>query len=177
VPVAGPVAGADSVLRALPPAGTGALPVARVGLVGRAPEECELVVSIVGLESGLPGAPLAPAATVMLPRSDTVGVAWADLPVPVVAAGPAALSVRAARGRFLWAAGPGPLARFAVRDPAPPPLPLRLGGATLAAIGAAGAQLPGQALPPGAFAGAPPALDCTLFVTVELSDLTLRYAR
>jgi hypothetical protein len=185
--IAGQVVGEEPVARLLPPAGLGPLPLARVGLVGRAGQDCELSVGLVTLDAGRPGAPLGPPGVAAVPAARAVGVVWVDLPPAAGgpsatgAAAPLGLAVRATRGRFLWAGGPEPgrrpLALLAVRDPAPPPAPLRLAGVPLATVGPAGLHLPASALPPGPFSGPTPLLDCALFVTVDLSDLVLRYAR
>jgi hypothetical protein len=178
--VAGPVVSAtgDAVCRAFPPAGFGAAPLARVGLVGRASEDASLSVTVVAYDGGEPGEPLGPPGVVDVVAGSLLGVVWADLPEPVASTGtPLALCVRATAGTFLWAAGAQPLVRLAVRDEDPAPAALTLNGATLATVGRDGLHVPATSLPAASFAGATPVLGCPLFVSVDLSDLVLRYAR
>ena len=203
--------GGGPVLRAFPPAGYGGLPLARVGLVGRATADCALAVSLVRYDGGRPGEPVGPAATATVAAGARLGTVWLDLPADTGAAGTGggafALSVQASAGRFLWATGDGAaLARFAVADPDPEPAALRLGPATLCTVGVAGVHLPHTDLSTAPFTAAPstaapstaappaaapstaspsaaqptaalPALDCPLFVHVDVSDLVLRYQR
>ncbi|HEX8001085.1 MAG TPA: hypothetical protein VF519_00150 [Mycobacteriales bacterium] len=180
--VSGPVVSPDRpvAVRAFPAAGWGADPLARVGIVGRATAAAALSVSVVAFERGEPGEPLDPPGVVRVEPSGALSVVWVDLPAPLASPGtPTALAVRATEGTFLWAAAPDgrPLARFAVRDEDPAPAALTLDGATLRTVGAAGLHEAGAPLPAKAFAGDVPVLDCPLFVSVDLSDLLLRYAR
>ena len=172
--VSGPVLvpGGPAVTRPLPPAGL-PNPLARIGLIGRADQDCALTLTLLRAD----GQPLAPAAQVQPPAAGRVGVCWIafDTPVPVTEA--VIVSVEATRGRFLWAASPQPLVRLAVADPAPPASPVTLAGTTLAAVGAEGVHMPGFAFPPAAFAGAIGALESDLFVRVDLSDVEMRYRR
>lgn len=163
---AGSVVGAEPVVRTLPPAALGGLAVARVGVIGRAPTACELSVSV----GGAPG-------VVELEPSDALGVVWVDVPAPAPQEGPVAVSVRAGSGRFLWAGAPEGLLRLVVADPDPGGRPLRLGGEQLRAVAAAESHEPGAALPAARFAAGAPVLESPLFLTVDVSDLTLRYAR
>ena len=180
----GIVIGASPVLRPFPPAGPGPLPIGRVGLVGRATEETELIVSVIGAAGPGDEATIGRPGTSTVAASTRLGRIWVDLP-PIDdaawrSARPVALSVRAARGRFLWvtSAPTGrPSATVLVRDAAPRPAVLRLGGTTLMSVDADGATVSAAVLPPAAFAGTLPTLDVDLAVTVELADLTLRYER
>ena len=124
----GIVIGATPVVRPFPPAGPGLLPIGRVGLLGRATEETELIVSVIAASGpdgettvGRPG-------TSSITASTRLGRIWVDLP-PIDdatwrSARPVALSVRAARGRFLWVTATPtgrPSATVLVRDAAPQP--------------------------------------------------------
>jgi hypothetical protein len=161
----------------LPPAALGTLPVVRVGLIGRAPEDCELSVALVDLAGGPPGTPLGPPGVIQAGATATVGTVWIDLPPFASPTGPFGLSAHTNRGRFFWVvAGGRPAIRVAVRDPDPGGRPLRLGGQLLAAVHG-DLHHPGFGLPPAAFASAPPSLESDLFLTVDLSDLELRYGR
>jgi hypothetical protein len=80
-------------------------------------------------------------------------------------------------GRFFWAGAERPLVRVAIHDPDPAGRPLLLGTTTLQAVQAQEQHLPGFVLPAAAFRKTAPLLRSDLFLTVDLSDLTLRYAR
>lgn len=165
--VTGPVVGTEPVTRPLPPSWP---PPARVGIIGRSTVDTELSVSLLDIR----GEPLGPSGHATVRPSREFHTVWVD----VTATGtPATLSVRADTGTFRWAATDHPLARFAVADPDPAPVPLRLGSTILATVDGLGIHLPGTGLPPTAFAATPSMLDCPLFLHVDLSDLELRYAR
>jgi hypothetical protein len=88
------------------------------------------------------------------------------------------LSVRANKGRFFWVCAADPLIRLAVRDPDPGGRPLVLNGKPLLKVTQADEMhLPGQSFAGAAFQNHPPLLESSLFLTVELSDLVLRYQR
>jgi hypothetical protein len=176
---AGPVVGAAPVVRTLPPAALRDLPAASAAPIGRSPEGCELSVELVDLGAGPPGTPVAPPGVVEVPASETLAAHDVELPDAGPLDRPLGISLRATSGRFLWAAGDGaPLLRLAVHDPDPGGRSLRIGASTLRAVDAPEITLPGFALPPAALRGpAPPLLASDLFLTVELGDLTVRYAR
>ncbi|HEY3185148.1 MAG TPA: hypothetical protein VGJ77_20070 [Gaiellaceae bacterium] len=173
--VAGRVVGGDAVVRALPPQALDDLSVARVGLIGRAPERCELSMQLVDLAHG--GAPLAPPAVLQLEPSRAIATVWAAPAGLAPVSTPVGVSVRANTGRFFWAGTPDPGVRIAIFDADPGGRPLRAGAATLRAVTKNEEHLPALALPPAAFHAAGPVLSSELFLTVDVSDLTLRYGR
>jgi len=176
--VAGVIVTDQPALRGFPPAALAGKPVARVGIIGRAPVECELSIQTIDATTGPNGPPLGPPGVVKLSPANTIRTAWVEFPQEVEAGGPLLLSVRATRGRFLWATGPnGPLVKVAIRDPEPAGRPLRLNGQTLLAITQTDLHLPAQALSPAAFCSSPPRLESDLFLKVDLSDVVLRYRR
>ena len=174
----GIIVGADAARAPLPPdvqvLRTHAL--ARVGLVGRAPEACELSVRFVRPLTGepLPGEP----AVVRLDRANGFGVVWLTQKTPFLASGPVAVAVRATRGRFFWAADARgrPLIQIAVLDPNPPERTISLNGCTLVED-LTPAHRTGVALTASFRSGATPLFESALFATVDLSDVTFRYAR
>jgi hypothetical protein len=178
-PARGPVVGDDPVIRRLPPAALdGSRPV-RIGLVGRAVEDAELTVTLVGPA----GQPVAPAGTVAVVRSPSIGTVWADLPSPTTVSVPIGVAVRATRGVFLWVADPDPLVRIAVADPQPGDRPVLCDAAPLPASVAPAEGKPQPvltrrvALPPDGFGGRLPVLSSRLFVTIRFDQLSLRYPR
>ena len=169
--VAGVIVGADPVMRGFPPRAFEEHPLARVGLIGRAPEDCELSVRFAdasGARLGKPG-------VVKVSPSTVIGTAWADL--PAMPDGAIAISVVATKGRFLWASGTVPLTRFVVRDPDPGSRAVTLAGVAVARINQNKQTWKLASLPPAAFRATVPALASPLFGSVVLSNLTLRYAR
>jgi hypothetical protein len=105
---------------------------------------------------------------------------WAELPPGLdLSRGNVGVSARAARGRFLWASdGARPLVKLAIHDPDPGGRPLRLNGQAIHAVRTAEQEhMPARNLPPALFRALSPTFDSPLFLTVELSDLALRYAR
>jgi len=193
LPVAGEAVGGyvitDEFLIRPIPAGL-KLPLARVGLYGRAPEAVELVVQVMDLRTGLPGVPLGDPGVVQLEMMPKMGTVWVELPClegPAASSGSGGpglvgLAVRANTGRFYWASRtansvPQPIVRLAVRDPDPGGRPLRLNGQSLAQVTKQAFQLRSYSLPASAFQGFPPILESDLFLTVDLADLILRYQR
>jgi hypothetical protein len=173
------------VTRALPPQALTDLPVARIGLIGRCPvgaagqpvEPCELSVQLVDMSSGAPGTAIGKPGVVKVPPSTALGTVWVELPARDAPQVPVGVSARATKGRFFWACAPSPLVRVAVRDPDPGDRPLRLGGSLVLNVGQTQTKQLAFTLPTGVFRNAAPAWDSPLFLTVDLSDLTLRYAR
>lgn len=164
--------GGEPALRAFPPAGWGGLRLAKVALIGRAAEDCELSVALVRV----PEEQVGTATSAGVAAASRIGAVWVDVPADAGApvTGPAALRVTATSGRFLWA---GCGAVLVVADPDPPPQPLTWGGITLLRAGAAPVSLPATVLPPTALTGAAAPLASALFCRVDLGDVTLQYAR
>ena len=176
--IGGLVVSSQFAVRAFPPQALLNQPIARVGLIGRAPEACELAVQLVDYSSGGPGPALGTAGVVELAPSALISTCWVDLPGSPVPTVPVGLSVRANKGRFFWVCASDPLIRLAVRDPDPGGRPLLLNGQPLLNVTQADEiHLPGQSFTGAAFQKVPPLLESSLFLTVELSDLVLRYQR
>jgi hypothetical protein len=169
--VAGIVVANDPANRPFPPDAFKAHPLARVGLIGRAPEDCELSVRFAGSS----GVPIGKPGVVKVASSTVIATAWADM--PPMPEGATAISVTATKGRFLWAGGTVPLARFVVRDPDPGGRAIALAGGAIATVTQAKQTWKLANLPASAFRSTIPALSSSLFATVTLSSLTLRYAR
>jgi hypothetical protein len=164
-------------LKSLPPAALIDRRIARIGIIGRAPEECELVLELIDMTGGVPGAPLLDPVVLNVPPEQRLGVHWFSFaqrdPFPM----PLGLGLRANAGRFFWVSESAPLVRMAVYDEDPGSEAVYLGGQTIVT----GDQLPFSAssfaLPAMLFAGEMPVLRSNLFLTVDVADLTLRYAR
>lgn len=165
-------------LKSLPPAALIDQRIARIGVIGRAPENCELVLELIDMTGGVPGAaPLLDPVVINLQAEQRLGVHWFSFadrdPFPM----PLALGLRANVGRFFWVSDGAPLIRVAVYDDDPGTEAVYLGSQTIIT----GDQLPftagSFALPPMLFAGEMPVLRSNLFLTVDVADLTLRYAR
>jgi hypothetical protein len=102
---------------------------------------------------------------------------WVEVPAGVTLSGPLGLRVRANRGRFFWVTREQPLARLAIHDPNPGARPLFIGTTRLKEIVETSSHEPAFRFPVAAFRDVEPALRSELFLTVDISDLTLRYAR
>jgi hypothetical protein len=173
--VRGRIVGADPVLRVLPPQSLTGLTVTRIGLVGFAPEPCELSVRLVRPLSGdpLPGDP----AVVRIDPAAAVRTVWAELPQPASPREAAAVAVRTTRGRFFWTTrqDDAPRVRIAVLDAQPAARRITLDGVVLpddpSVPHRAGVDLTAY------FTSPAPVFDSLLFYTVDLSDLTVRYRR
>jgi hypothetical protein len=177
VAIGGVVVAGEPVVRVLPEDVLGGLPAARAGLIGRAPEPCELSVQLVDISAGTPGQPLGPPGVIELEAAAAIRTNWIDLPEAKVSTGAVGLSAHANRGRFFWVCDPEPLLRLAVRDPDPGGRPLRLAGHQILAVAEQETHLPATTLPAVAFKSHVPIIESDLFLTVDLSDLILRYRR
>ncbi|MFN7915190.1 MAG: hypothetical protein U0Q55_07605 [Vicinamibacterales bacterium] len=151
------------------------LRLARVGLIGRAPEACELSVRLVAPMSGDPI--LEQPVVVQLEPSRVVSVVWFAIDSRV-AAQPLAVAARATRGRFFWAANADgrPLVQVAVEDPDPPDRTVRLGGRVVSSAFEP-SHRDAVSLTAAFASTTTPSFDSTIFVTIDLSDVTVRYAR
>lgn len=181
--IVGIVVGPDPVRRAIPPAALTGQDVVRIGVIGRAPVDATLSVQLL---DPILGTALGPPAVAPVPPSHDFGTVWLAFSAAQRPSGPVVVALTATTGRFLWATGPSstgpdlvPLIRVAVADPDPGGRPIQLDGIELTRLTAAPASPPtATALAPDAFTGpGSPVLDSPLFVTVQLSSLTLRYPR
>lgn len=175
--VSGAIATASGVLKTFPPAALEGITPARIGIIGRAPEECELSLEFVSVNGGVAGSPVGPPAVLTLSTDNEIRTRWVDVPSGVALSGPLGLRVRANRGRFFWVTREQPLARIAIHDPNPGSRPLFIGATKLKEIVETNSHEPGFRFPVAVFRNAAPALRSDLFLTVDISDLTLRYAR
>lgn len=175
--VSGVIATAAGVLKTFPPEALDGIAPARVGIIGRAPEECELSLEFVSVNGGIAGSPVGPPAVLTLAPDNEIHTRWVDVPAGVTLSGALGLRVRANRGRFFWVTREQPLARVAIHDPDPGGRPLFIGSTRLKEIVETNSHEPGFRFPVAAFRNVAPALRSDLFLTVDISDLTLRYAR
>jgi hypothetical protein len=176
--IAGIVVGSEPVLRAFPSQALNGLTIARIGIIGRAPVDCELVAEFFDNSSGAPGAALAGAAAAVLTASGVVKTIWLDVPPHDTLDVPVVLSLRTNHGRFLWAVGPAPLVRVAVPDPDPAGRTVNLAGRAVLPVTATNEiHAPASSIDVAAFAGAPLIADSLLFVSFDVSDLRLEYDR
>lgn len=177
--VQGRIVGAAGALRAWPPAALQGRVPARIGVWGRAPEAAELALELVELRGHNVGATLAGPVLLKPAPGDGLRLHWALLPTLPPLPADVGLRLRCNVGRFFWAARADgePLVRVAVADPDPGGRPVQLGGVQIAALHDTQSHQVGHAFPAAVFRGRRPLLDSALFVTVDASDLTLRYAR
>ncbi len=175
VPKAGEAAGIvvtdQPISRALPAV---ELMLARAGVIGRAPIECELSVQLIDLPTR---APIGKPGVVKLRPSAAIQTVWVELPETAADSSLRGISVRANTGRFFWASGTQPLLRLAIRDADPRGRPLRLGGQEVMRMTEPKMHLPGRSFPAGAFRSRAPVMESDLFLTADISDLQLRYRR
>ncbi|HEU4431753.1 MAG TPA: hypothetical protein VFR51_00060 [Pyrinomonadaceae bacterium] len=175
--VNGVIATASGVLKIFPPEALDGITPARVGIVGRAPEACELSLEFVSVNGGIAGTPVGPPAVLTLTPDNEIRTRWVDVPAGVTLSGPLGLRVRANRGRFFWVTREQPLARVAIHDPDPGGRSLFLGTKRLKEIVETNSHEPAFRFPVDVFRNVAPALRSDMFMTVDISDLTLRYAR
>ena len=175
--VSGVIATGGGVLKTFAPQSLDGITPARVGIIGRAPEECELSLEFVSANGGVAGPSLGPPAVMTLTPDNEIRTRWVDFPAGLTLSGSVALRVRANRGRFFWVTRDQPLARLAIHDPDPGGRPLLLSGRRLKRIVDTNSHDRGFNFPRAPFRNDEPALRSDLFLTVDISDLTLRYAR
>lgn len=177
--ISGVVVGPAEAVRTFPPRALEGRRPARIGLFGRAPEACELAIEFVEAIGDVAGPALAPPTVVAVEPRGELRTHWAELPESLRLDRAAGIRVRANSGRFFWAfnATGQPLLRLAIVDPDPGGRPLFLGSAQLLTVTATDFHQLSFAYPAGVLRGAVPALRSDLFLTVDISDLTLRYAR
>ena len=178
-PVLGRIVGAAGATRGWPSEALLGREPARIGVYGRAPEACELALELVELNGETVGATLAGPTLLQLDDAAGLRTHWAELPPSAALPRNVGLRLRCNVGRFFWAERPDRLAivRVAVRDPHPGGRPLMLGGVKIAEVTGAESHQPAFAFPASAFCGRVPWLQSSLFLHVDCSDLTLRYAR
>jgi hypothetical protein len=186
---ASPVSGAaggfvvneQPVVRAFPSQALSTVSPARVGLIGRVPvEDCELAVQFVTMTGDVPGEGIGAPYAITITAGHVLRTHWIDLPPGLdLSRGTIGISARANRGRFLWASdGTRPLIKLAVYDPDPGGRALRLNGTSIHTVKTGDEEhTTARTFPPALFRSLPPTFDSPLFLTVDVSDLALRYAR
>ncbi len=152
-------------------------PVALIGIIGRAPVSCELEIQIGTLAGQTLFTPACPGKIIKIESGQLLHTAWADFQDTELSLWPDALSVKAVSGRFFWVCDPNPLIRFAVFDPDPKGRPLFIDGFQILAIEETSIHLPANVFPNNSFKEKNPVLSSSLFCTVDLSDIKLRYNR
>lgn len=150
---------------------TGVASLARIALIGRAAEESELLIR--ALDSS--GQVIA-SASLQLEKSARLAAHWIDLE-PVEGNITQTIEIQSRSGRFLWASNGKPLVKIAVRDPKPGGRMLWLGDAPWTEVHESDSHEAEATFPAQCFAGDAPRLRSDLFLTLDLSDLRLRYAR
>jgi hypothetical protein len=176
--VSGKIVGTGDVVRPLASAQLAGLSVARIGLIGRVPEKCELAIRLVRLTNGIPAETLGAETVIAVGPSPFFSLSWCDLKRVDVGDAAVGLAVRAVSGRFFWARGDeNYLVKIAVYDENPVQQPVALSGKTLVQAGSEEISLPGYSFPAAPFSWTSPVLDSLLFLTVDFSDLELGYAR
>jgi hypothetical protein len=177
--LSGMIVGAEPAVCAFPPEALNGIEPARIGVFGRAPEDCEISLEFVEMVGDTVGNPLAAPAVLQLKRDNAMATRWAPVPKGTRIGRPAGLRVRANKGRFFWVASAEakPLVRLAIQDPDPGGRPVNIGGVKLAGLRDTESHQPAFNFPVSAFRGPAPLLDSDLFLTIDFSDLTMRYAR
>ena len=177
IAVSGWVVRTDSRVRELPQQALAGQDVARIGLIGRSGEGCELDVQF----RDAAGQPVGQAGLLVIEPSNHAALHWVEMPARSNTDTPVNLYVTARSGQFFWVNQEQPAIRIAVRDPDPALHGLFFNDLQLDVVGAAGIARKNTPLPRHAFvstAGAPfPVLYSSLFLTVDFTDLTLRYNR
>ncbi|MGE0680097.1 MAG: hypothetical protein AB7P69_04170 [Candidatus Binatia bacterium] len=184
-PVSGPlygfVVGEEQIARTFPPQAFVNYAVARIGVIGRAPVACELSVQLVEMLGTRPGRALGPPGVIQPPVSHAVRTHWVTLsPDLDLSRGNVGIAVRANQGRFFWAVGgnDAPLVKIAIHDPNPGGRLLKLNGVNILAIDRTGEiHAPAKTFVGNLFRVQAPYFESSLFLTIDVSDLTLRYAR
>jgi len=177
--ISGTIVGAGGALRTLPPQALDQQKPAKVGVYGRAPEDCELSIEFVRMVGTDAAETLAAPAVLQIKKSDNVAGYWAQVPKGTQISGPAAVRVRANSGRFFWVdhTGGQGIVRVAIFDPDPGARPLLINGSHLLDVSASTANYKGFSFPASCFHGSAPVLTSNLLLVVQCGDLTLRYAR
>ncbi|MGE0824801.1 MAG: hypothetical protein AB7P18_22115 [Candidatus Binatia bacterium] len=172
--VNGTIVGAQPVLRMFPPAALEGIRVARVGVIGRAPQPCEISLQLVQLPQGTA---IGPPSVLILEAETSIRTIWGEVPHRLPLNGPVGLTVRANHGRFFWVTAEQPLVRIAIDDPDPAGRPLLLGNQPVVTMTETATHLEAVRFTPAIFRHTAPMLASNLFLTVDVSDLTLRYQR
>jgi hypothetical protein len=177
--ISGWVAGDQAIIRELPAEVFKHFNPARIGVYGRAPEDCEISIELVRVNGDVVADILGPPAVTSIPPDSLFRTRWADVPSKTEAGRANGVRVRANRGRFFWAASDAdkPLIRVAVHDPDPGGRPVFLGSTQLAELRQASLEARAFRFPVEEFRAAVPELTSDLFLTADFTDLTLRYAR
>ncbi len=175
--VSGKIVSDDSTSRLLQDGEIARYPIDRIGLIGRAPEACELSLSLIPRQGKSMGEPLLAPGVVQLEASTEIEVIWVSLPQAISHEGPLMLTLRANSGRFFWVTAPEPAIKVVVQDPDPDGREILINNRLLTRLAVERIHLPQVSIQSDLFTEKAPLLSSNLFVTIELSDLTLRYSR
>lgn len=167
----------EGVCRVLLDAEIANYPIDRIGIIGRAPEACELSLSLLPKQGETMGAPLTAPGVVQLDASTEIQVIWISLPQAITHEGALVVNLRANSGRFFWVTNPDPGIKVVVQDPKPNGGEILINDRILKKLDVERIHLPQVSIQADLFADKAPVLSSLLFVSIELSDLTLRYSR
>lgn len=175
--ISGMIVGSNTFLHKLPPACSNGFPIARIAVIGRAPVPCELEIQPGTLSGQTLFTPSCPGVVLKIEPAQKLHATWVDFAGVTLSPYPDALSVKALSGRFFWVFDPHPFIRVAVFDPDPKGSPLFMDDIQILAVDDKTIHLPATSLPKDSFCITNPVLYSSLFCTVDLSDIKLRYNR
>ncbi len=173
----GTILATDPIIRVVPSFVLDSKPLARVAIVGRAPVDCSLALTIVELKNGQPGQPFHQELSVQITASEKYTFIWFDIEEFDHTGSEIAISLRCIEGRFFWVEEDDYLVRVAVYDDDPPQTPVSVNGIALTSVGKDTVHIPAFDFPTGPFKNGGPYVESLLFCTVDFSDLIVRYVR
>lgn len=175
--IQGQVVSHNAIIKKLPPLALENQSIARIGIIGRAPEDCELALELLDMSGGIEGSVLPGPIVLKLSGEKKIQAHWFKIDKQAPFNLPLGIRLRCNSGRFYWAASPESLIRLAIYDIDPGNEIIKLNDQNIAN----GSQLPlvdqKHTFPPEQFRHSLPKIHSNLFLTVEIADLTLRYAR
>ena len=175
----GSIVHAEPVIQTLPPAAFKEFPLARIGLIGRAAEACELVMEIIDHSGAIPGPVLIKPEPLKLQQNHQLGLHWFHFEKAAPLEQALAIRLRCNKGRFFWLKNSEQKLAFrtAIYDPEPGSEPIYINGSLFLNGSHLPLQEKGHLLPPHYFHTEFPLIDSPLFLTLDIADLKLRYAR
>ena len=175
--IRGQIVGSTATTKVLPPQSLFDQLLARIGVIGRAPEATELVMELIDMTGGIPGSVIAKPEVLHLESETKLATHWFSFSQQAPFNLPLAVRLRANRGRFFWVGENDPLTRIAIYDADPGSETINLNGQALLTGQALPFNARSYALPAAHFRQHLPVIDSSLFLTIDIADLHLRYAR
>lgn len=175
--VTGTIVTNEEIIRNIPRAAYEGFPIARVGIIGRAPVQTSLALQLNIVKNNVPCDAVLSEMVVDITASEKFQIYWFEIPRQENTTQPLCISLKTYTGRFFWLKQQELCVKLAVYDDNTSNIPVFINDKPLAEISEKKMDVKAYSFPKEQFMNTAPVLQSLLFVTIDISDIELRYAR